>query len=303
MTITRLASKGTPPPTNPADVVNQLGGVGSGSSTFGKVDLSNSTFNVLGLGIPTKYLPGGKTILTPDELNTALRQLSFTNPDIFAGIQYAMWRSNNYSTTATPDYGVYKSQDTSAIKRVLENMTVLGGANPTSLPFTAFLQSQENRATTIGGNAVRNKIAKIAIPNTQDLNTVLQHAFTSALGRPATDAEQSRFASAYQSSVFANAQGNLVDSAPAAKSAIPSIPATDPNAPAAPATIAENFAKAANTNAPVSTLTLAPQQQVADPTVAATNFALKADPAGAAENGLNDAMNSWFSTLAKGGGK
>ena len=312
-----MSKQVTPPATNdPNAIVNALGGLGgSSNSKFGAVDLSNSTFSVLGLGIPSKFLPKGKTDLTADEIDTAFRQIAQTNPDVWAGIQQAMYLIRTYNSNALPDLGVYKYADTGAVKNLLENMTVLGGSKPVSLPLATYLTTQENNAKTLGGSSTRNTIAKVSVPNSQDLSVVLQNAFKTALGHEPTDDEQKRFASAYQSSVLQNAQDNLTTSI-AAKG--PVAPTDNSNGAPVPGTgqyngstlvpaqypvptLASNYSDAQKGLA--STTSLAPQQQVASPDVAAQNFALKSDPTGAASNGLNDAMNNWFSTLSRGGGK
>ena len=300
------------PPTDPNAVLKNIGGLGpTGTKKLGAVDLSNSTFNVQGLGIPTNYLPGGKTVLTADELVKALHQTSLSRPDVWAGIQYALYRANYYGTTM-PDLGVFNTADITGVKKFMENMTVLHD-NPTNLQTTGFLQQQENAAINLGGNGVRAQIAKVTVPNTLDLNYIADKAFRSALGRPPTVKESKAFASSYQGDVLAVARANADTNAAAKTSATPS--ATPPAPPMSvsthpqtitppepsPNSISDNYAAAAH---PASTpVTVVGQQDVANPTAAAEDFARKTDPAGAASNGLNDAMNAWFATLNKGGGQ
>lgn len=294
---------------NPFADLSKLPSAGSGKTKFGAVDISNSTFNVQGLGIPANLLPGGKTVLTAEELVKALHQTSLSRPDIWAGIQYALYRSNYYETT--PDLGVFDSKDISGVRKFLENMTVMHD-NPTNLQTASFLAQQENTAIKLGGNGVRTQIAKVTVPNTLDLNYIADKAFRAALGRPPTDAEQKKFASSYQGEVMAVARSNaaVTSAAKTPTSAKPPAPPVSvsthpqtitPPEPAPQPSISENFASASRPSArPISVVG---QQDVAAPQVAALDFARKSDPAAAASAGLNEAMHQWFSTLSKGGGQ
>lgn len=297
---------GNAAPTDPAAVLASMGSFGSGNTKLGAIDLSNSTFNVQGFGIPSNLLPGGKTILTPDELVKVLHQTSLARPDVWAGIQYALYRSNYYNSM--PDLGVFGSSDISGLKKFMENMTVMHD-NPTNLQAASFLTQQENTAMKLGGNGVRTQIAKVTIPNTLDLNYIVDKAFRTALGRPPTAAESAKFASSYQGDVMAVARSNAATTA-AAKTPAPAVPAPTPSVsthpqtitppePAPGASIAENFASASRT----PSVSVVGQQDVPQADVAALDFARKADPAAAASTGLNDAMHQWFSTLGKGGGQ
>lgn len=274
------------------------------NSVFGAIDLSASTYDISGLGLPSS-VTGGRNVLTTSEFATALHKTALTRPDIWAGIQYAMYRSNFYSSA--PDIGLWGSADLSGIKMYMEAMTVLNDI-PINLPANAFLTQQENAAKTLGGNGVRNQIAKVTVPNTLDLNYISDKAFRAALGRPPTAKESKAFASSYQGDVMAMARSNAAatsaaktttptPSAPAPSASVSTHPQTiTPPEPTPQASIADNYAAAKNTPPTVS---IVGQQDMADPTVAATAFARKSDPKSAAAQNVSNALNSMFQALAR----
>lgn len=302
----------TPKPTVDSSVASLFGSLPttSGTSNLGKYDITSNEYDISGLGLPAS-VTGGKTKVDADTFIKALRKTADTDPQTWAGIQYAMYKANYYGTNL-PNLGHWdptSTQDLNAVKNFMESLTAYNSADPTvAAPVSTFLTNQQNEAIRLGGNAVRSQITKVSVPNTMDLNYIADKAFRDALGRPPTDKELKKFASSYQSNIMAATRAQQT-----AAQTVPTVPT--PATPAAPSypegfvgpqavgpkqpTIQENLASA----------DLQPQvqmqmtQQAPDVNVAAAEFARKADPTLAGVNGLNTALDSWFKTLGGKGTK
>jgi len=274
---------------------------GSGNSGIGKVDISATKYDISGLGLPAT-VTNNKTTMDADTFIKALQKTALTDPDAWAGIQYAMYRANYYGNT-TPDFGLWGTSDPTSVKRFMEAITLLNDDPAKPAAVNTFLTDQENAAINLGGNGIRNQIAKVTVPNTLDLNYISDKAFRSALGRPPTTKESAAFAKSYQSDVMAVARSNAAASAPAT----PQMPATSaPQLPTVPGqtkpsikqpTIAENFAQAKT----APTVSVVAKQDVPNADVAVAEFARNADPTMAGVEGLNSALSNWFKSLGGGG--
>ena len=279
-----------------------LGGLGgSGSSGIGKVDITTNQYDISGLGLPAT-VTNNKTTMDADTFIKALQKTALTDPGAWAGIQYAMYRANFYGNT-TPDFGSWGTSDPTSVKRFMEALTLLNNdpAKPASV--NTFLTDQENAAISLGGNGIRNQIAKVTVPNTIDLNYISDKAFRNALKRPPTAKESADFAKSYQADVMAVARANAATTAPsmaqipsAAAPQLPTVPGPTKPSIKQP-TIAENFAQAQT----APTVSVVGKQNVANADVAATEFARQADPTLAGVQGLNTALGEWFKSLGGGG--
>ena len=289
----------TTPPIDPS-VLGSLDLGGKTKTKFGAVDLSKSTYNIAGLGLKPN-VTGGKSVLNSEEFARALHQTAITDPKTWAGIQYAMYRANYYGS-ATPDIGVWGKSDLTGIKGLMEAMTVLQ-ENPQNLQASSFLTSQENAAISLGGNGVRNQIAKVKVPNTLDLNYISDKAFRMALGRPPTAKESKRFATSYQSDVMAIARDNAAAvssqrsqaKTPNAAVSSQSPQAGTPNAAVTSNSIDQNLSTAQLT----PTTSVVGTQDIPQVDVAATDFARKSAPAEAGAQNVSNALDAMFSSLAR----
>lgn len=274
---------------------------GSGSSSVGKIDITANEYDITGLGLPAT-VTNGKTKMDADTFFKALQKTAYTDPGAWAGIQYAMYRANYYGNT-TPDFGSWGTSDPTSVKRFMEALTLLNTDPTKPASVNTFLTDQENAAITLGGNGIRNQIAKVTVPNTLDLNYISDKAFRSALKRPPTAKESAAFAKSYQADVMAVARANAAATAPA----MPKMPeAGAPQLPTIPGqtrpsikqpTIAENFAQAQT----APTVSVVGKQDVPNVDVAAAEFARQADPTLAGVQGLNTALGEWFKSLGGGG--
>jgi len=278
------------------------------------IDLSG-TFDVRGFGLPPSSLAGkDPSAMTADDVAYALHRTALTNPDIWAGIQHALNKSNFY-TSSQPTLGVWdQTTDIGGIKNFLEGaVTLYPASTGKPVPASQFLNEQENLAIKLGGNGVRNQIAKVTVPNELDLNYVFDKAFRAATGQVPTEKQLKTFARSYQSDILANARANAVSNLAArnpAATALTSTPIqTAPgaiagvNAPAAQPSvtpppgpsIAENYASAAKS----PSVSVVSQPDVANVDVAATNFARKSAPAQAGSENISNALNAMFASLAR----
>lgn len=278
--------------------------------TPGKIDITSIQYNVQGLGLSAKAT-GGKMTLTADELINALQRTAIEDPQTWAGIQYAMFRANYYGQTM-PSLGSWGTSDPASVKRFMEALTITSTDPNAATPVSTFLTQQENAAISLGGNGVRSQIQNVTIPNKLDLDYIAKKAFQNVLGG-ATKKQVDAFTKSFQADVLAVARANASQAQPA----IPKIPSTMPaastggghyegstfvpdatTAPQMPAgnSIAQNLTEAQT----APSIQLRATQSAPDATVAAEEFARKANPKAAAVHGLSDAMNSWFTSLSKG---
>ena len=301
--------KPTPSPTPSPTLVQDpslapLGSISSFTSSGtkqGQFDIGSNKYNVSGLNLP-KEATGGLTELDADQFIKALQITADKAPNVWAGIQYAMYKANYYGSSM-PTIGKWdptSNADLNATKSFMTQLTVHNAADPTiAAPVTTFLQDQENMAIQVGGNSIRSQIAKVQVPNTTDLSYIADKAFRDALGMPATDKQRKAFAASYQSQIMSAArmsQAAATPPPPAVGPITPTMPGATGSTPAATPTLDQNL-QSANFNPSVG---MAAVQSAPDVNVAATEFARKADPTQAGVQGLNSALDSWFKSL---GGK
>jgi hypothetical protein len=300
--------KPTPSPTPTADssVTGLLGYVPSpgGGTKIGQFDISSNKYNVAGLNLP-KEATGGQTELDADQFIKALQITADKAPNVWAGIQYAMYKANYYGNSM-PTIGKWDStstNDLNATKSFMQSLTVHNSADPTvAAPVTTFLQDQENAAIKLGGNGVRSQIAKVSVPNQMDLSYLADKAFRDVLGEGATEKQRKQFSALFQSQVMTAArmsQAATQQQPPAVAPVAPTTPGTPGSTPAATPTLDQNL-QSANFNPSTS---LAAVQQAPDVNVAAAEFARQADPTQAGVNGLNGAIDTWFKSLGGRGTK
>jgi len=304
--------KPTPKPTIKPDP--SLAGLGTlnlgGSGTkIGQFDIGSNKYNVAGLNLP-KEATGGLTELDADQFIRALQITADKAPNVWAGIQYAMYKSNYYGNSM-PTIGKWdptSNVDLNATKSFMTQLTVHNAADPTvAAPVTTFLQDQENMAIKMGGNSVRSQIAKVQVPNTTDLGYIADKAFRDALGMPATDKQRKAFAASYQSQIMSAARMSQAATAQPVPS-VPMAPSSSgghyegstfvkDNPMAAPSPSLDQNFQSADFNSSVGMTAV---QSAPDVNVAAAEFARKADPTQAGVQGLNSAVDAWFKSL---GGK
>ena len=300
------------PSTKLSDINSLLGKSSNASSTPGKTDISKNTYNIAGLGLPTN-LTAGKTVVDADTFIKLLQATASTNPGVWAGLQYAMFRANYYGNTM-PDLGAWGTTDATGVKNLMEALTSINQFNATpssTVDVNSFLTQQENAAIKLGGNGIRTQIAKVTIPNALDLNYIADKAFRTALGRPPTAKESKAFVQSYQGDVMAAARSNATTTSTQAQAVSPAIPMQTtaptvsspaghliPNAQVAPppeTSIAQNYASASQ----VPTTSIVGQQDVANSDVAAAAFARKSAPAQAASQNVSVALDAMFASLAR----
>ena len=306
--------KPTPSPTIKPDPslasLSSISSFTSSGTNQGQFDISSNKYNVSGLNLP-KEATGGLTELDADQFIKALQITADKAPNVWAGIQYAMYKSNYYGNSM-PTIGKWdptSNVDLNATKSFMTQLTVHNSADPTiAAPVTTFLQDQENMAIKMGGNSVRSQIAKVQVPNTTDLAYIADKAFRDVLGVGATEKQRKQFAASFQSQVMSAARASqtaaqTVPTVPTAPvTAAPSKPEgfVGPVAPASEqATLQENLASA-NLQPQVQMQSV---QSAPDANVAAAEFARTADPTQAGVNGLNTAVDTWFKSLGGKGTK
>lgn len=302
--------KPTPSPTLIQDPsLAPLGSISSFTSSGtkqGQFDIGSNKYNVSGLNLP-KEATNGLTELDADQFIKALQITADKAPNVWAGIQYAMYKANYYGNSM-PTIGKWdptSNADLNATKSFMTQLTVHNSADPTvAAPVTNFLQDQENMAIQMGGNSVRSQIAKVQVPNTTDLGYIADKAFRDALGMPATDKQRKAFAASYQSQIMSAARMSQAATAQPTPTA-PTVPSgsgghyegsTFVKDTVVTPTLDQNL-QSANFNPSVG---MAAVQSAPDVNVAAAEFARKADPTQAGVQGLNSALDSWFKSL---GGK
>jgi hypothetical protein len=286
-----------------SDLSSLIGPGLNGSGKAGKVDITSNEYNITGLGLPLS-VTNGKTTMNADTLIKALHATAIKDPQAWAGIQYAMYQAHYYGDTM-PSLGVWGSSDPTSVNRFLEALTITNPDVTKPANVTSFLTEQQNTAIKIGGNGVRQQIAKVTVPNALDLNYIADKAFRAALGQAPTQKQKDAFTKSYQADVMAVARANAASTA--APTQIPgamptpstsTLPMAPPN-PAAPVanTMQQNLAQ--GLKAP--TVKVSGMQDVANADVAAMEFARKSDPTGAGVQGLNTALSDWFKSLGGGG--
>lgn len=251
----------------------------------------------------------GKLVMTGEETFIALQKLSRSDPARWGSIRALLVAMHAYSGSKIPDFNAnWTNADEYAIKNALTQFHIANIPNPTDpkIPgeFTvfspnaqteidkikaepkSFLAFAQDYAISMKNNGYTPRaVKKYTVPATADLTTIAQDAATKSLGRALPPAEAAQFAKDYQALVMSYQKGQNNKSLQTAFSAPTNesvgLPGKTPSAGGAAGAV----------------------MQAPDVGVAATNFALKANPAQAAATGLDNAMSSWFESLAKGAGK
>lgn len=246
--------------------------------------VAGATFDMSKFPEPTLAKLG--TAATGEQVLQALSRLASTNGGTWQNLRPALVALGGKSLTKAELLKPWTPIDESAIKNWLGtahyNAIDLTPNNKTDyVPpnlfdnFTSGITNLKKFGSV--GSTVTRATPIISLPATADLNQVTTNMFTKTLGRNPTNEEQAHFAKQYQDMILSYGQK---------QNAVP-----DQTFTVAPGT----------TSSPKPSPVAIEAPPAAD--VAATNFALKSDPARAASNGLDDAMSSWFSTLEKGVGK
>ena len=212
--------------------------------------------------------------------------------------------AQNYTKREVATKG-WINKDASGLQAFLTGLHNTNAVNSTTpLSALAWIGQKANDIGTAGTTTFTPlRIQNINVPNTLDLKSIADTAFRSALGRPPTDVESSKFASSYQQQVMAVAGSNAQNAADVQQANDRILYGGTPSGTPTGTPSGTPSGTSTSQTVPPPAAPLNFKQDVPNATVAATNFARQTDPAGAASNGLNDAMNAWFATLNKGGGQ
>ena len=281
-----------------------FGNLPSGSSgSVGNADVANSTYDVSGMNLPIKFKDPTK--VNGQQLYDSLVKLATTNPSAWIPIKYALAQSHYYSSNVDFSNPNFQSEDKTAVTDFLTNLTKTNsnlspGEKPT--PVISFLSQQQKLANMFGGASSRQVVQKVTVPNELDLKKIADNAFRSALGKPATEAQQKAFAKSFQNSVMAVARAQAVQTATASAPQIPtaaqSQQALATATPATPEQGMANIQKAATVQ-PKTSVVLQQTQQAPDAQVAAEQAAIQAAPASAASQNVSNALDAMFKSLAR----
>ena len=268
----------TPPPLAPID-----GGGKTVDPTSWKAAAKDSG-NYSGLGIPNA------SNLTGEQALISIEQMALKDPAQWAKIRTQLVAMHAYSGKKLPTFtSNWSSTDSNAVRWAITQYHVLnlpaagspvvpstvGGVVGTpKTPFLSFAQSQAKALKSSGYTSSSSVAPIIPLPATADLNQVTKDAFVKNLGFNPTPAQQASFSKQFQDLVLS--YGQAKSNAKAQKAfATPGATSTASHSPIA-------------------------IEQPPNADVAATNFALKADPNAAGAHGLNEAMGAWFQQLKSG---
>lgn len=256
---------------------------------FTWADTAKHSIDLSGLGL-------SDSILTGQQALAAIENLAHTNPAQWGAIRTLIANSGAYGAHK-PDFSKltnWSSTDLNAVKNALIYYHAGVGVTPTTKtqdqvgigPIAtakpSFLQFTQQSAAALPSGAIPSKKVKlISLPSTDDLNAVAHKAFVDATGFNPTPAQAADFAQKFQGLLLSYGKGQ--------------------NNPQAQ----QDFAPPANVSAPMANPAVppAPSGTVIEPpsaSVAAQNFALKANPATSASHGMNEAISLWLGNLAKG---
>ena len=272
----------------------------SGSTSVGNADIAGSTYDVSGMNLPIKF--ADPTKVNGQQLYDSFVKLASTNPSAWLPIKYALAQSHYYGANVDFTNPNFQSEDKTAVTDFLTNLTKVNsnlnaGEKPT--PVISFLSQQQQLANMFGGAASRQVVQKVTVPNELDLQKIADNAFRSAIGKPATAAQQKAFAKSFQQSVLAVARAQAVQTAAATGPQIPTAGIT--GTPATPVTPEQAMAQVnkAATVKPKTNVVLQQIQQAPDANVAAEQAAIQAAPSSAASQNVSNALDAMFKSLAR----
>lgn len=282
-----------------------LPNVNTGSNaSIGSADLASATFDVSGMNLPVKF--ADPTKVNGQQLYDALVKTATSNPSAWLPIKYALAQSHYYSGNVDFTNPNFQSEDKTAVTDFLTNLTKANStlnAGEKPQPVVSFLSQQQQLSQMFGGAAARQSVQKVTVPNELDLKKIANNAFRSALGKPATDAQQKAFAKSFQDSVMAVARAQAAQTAAAATPKIPTgtqlQAAVTATAPATPQEAMANITKAAATPAKAGGVVLQQVQDQPNAQVMAEQAAVKAAPASAASQNVSNALDAMFKSLAR----
>ena len=276
------------------------------NSNGGSIPIENISYDVTGMNLPVS-VTGGKTIITATQLSNGLQALASSNPGQWAQIQYALFQANFYGGSQPGRIGAWDATDKTAVTRFMQGLTLNNIDTTKAVKVLDNLTQEQNMGIKYGG-AARTAVTKVSVPNAMDLGSIADTAFRKALGRPPTDKEANAFVKSYQGEVMAAARATA--SQAAAINAPQAIPTTttdvgtqvpsNGNAQTPPPpqnTIAQNYANINKSGG----VAMVQNQQAPDAGVAAAEFARKASPVEAGNQGLNTALGDWFKSLGGSG--
>ena len=242
----------------------------------------------------------GQSIMTGNEVFIALQKLSQRDPGRWGSVRALLVAMHSYSGTKEPNFNAnWTSADEYAIKNALTQFNISNIPNPADPPagrapnsgmpinvtpksFLGFAQDYANSMKTSGYSPAA--VRKYTVPATADLVSIARESATKALGSPLNPAEEADFAKKFQSLILSYQKGKTDKKLQTAFSAPTNESVGLPG-------------KTPAVGAPAGATMEAPNANVA-----ATNFALKANPNQAASNGMNDAIGTWLANLSKGAG-
>ena len=248
---------------------------------------SAAKYNTTGFNIPnmTGMQTGG-------DIYNAIEALAHSNKDqgnVWGPIRNILQQMTPYSKKER--VSIWTTKDTSTLKTFIQSLnatnSTVNKANPLSLAQYVSAQTQAFKGT---GSPLSTSTALtvpkvVSVPATADLAKVAQDAFSSTLGRSASPSEAADFAQKYQKLVLS--YGDAKNDTKNASSFAPPVQPIDfqPNGQTAPAQPA---------SAPIdSTAIMAPPTA----SVAASNYAAKANPTQASAQAAADGLNQFMSML------
>lgn len=279
--------------------ITGLSGFSTGSG-LGDIDVASQTYDVSGMNLPVKF--ADPTKVTGTQLYDALNKVATSNPSAWLPIKYALAQSNYYSGNVDFSNPNFQSEDKTALTHFLSNLTISNsnlaqGEKPT--PVISFLSQQQKLSQMYGGAGARQTIQKVTVPNELDLKKIADNAFRSALGKPATDAQQKAFAKSFQDSVMAVARASAAQTAAPTMPKVPTTAQIQGAAPATPQAGMESIQKAAATPAKAGGVILKQIQEQPNAQVMAEQAAIQAAPASAASQNVSNALDAMFKSLAR----
>ena len=212
-----------------------------------------------------------------------------------------MAQSNFYSGTPSFVPG-WQSEDKTAVENFLGTLVHKNSdlsAGEAKTPVANFLAQTQNLAKLYGGAAARTQVQKVTVPNALDLGKIAETAWRSSLGKPPTLKEKNAFVKSYTQQVMAVARASAASTA--VSTAMPSASAVQgAMAPAAsPEAAMASIQQSAASASKAPSVVLKQVQQAPDASVAATQAAIAANPADAASQNVDNALNAMFTSLQR----
>lgn len=234
-------------------------------------------------------LPGTKPI-TGDQALKAYQYLAESGSPLWANIRQKLLSAGQYgalSATQKSHISGYNwtTYDENGVSKAITNLYIYNKQAPAPVPLIQFVNQQATNVKSNGTSGAK-ALTPISIPSTPDLQHIATQAFVAATGRNPTNEQQAAFAKQFQDLAMTYAVGKQSGK----KSQVFAQPT--PDTLANPAQTNENL--------PTPPAGFSAVQQLPGPNVAAQNFARNTAPAAAATHGMNDAINQWLGSLAKG---